>query len=377
LSGTRRAPIVARIFADPAMPAPLIRNRRQAVVECESEIACAERAIEDGAFDQALIHAGNAERLALALEKRPYLRQTGRALELLAEPVRAATLFAIAERLEKRAAPPEWDGEALDGTLLIEERKQHLGRPLHGARLIEDASRKVRRCIVLAEKRLVPLFRRSFPQAEILPHGDGDEALIAQADAVAGYHTLTRHIGRDPETLRASFRPLRPDPDATRRLRAAYLAQGRPLIGISWASANSGKALPSLADWSWFLASLDAVFVSLQYGDVSADAAELTRASRRTLIVDESVDSLVDLDLYAAQVAACDAVVTISNTAAHMAGALGVKTFLIYDNTLRLIWPVGREDIAWYPRMTVLRRNGREWRGVFDDVRERLNRDVA
>ena len=359
------------------MPALSNRNRRQAVVECESEIACAERAIEDGAFDQALIHAGNAERLALALKKRPYLRQAGRALEMLAEPVRAATLFAIAERLEKREAPPEWDGEALDGTLVIEERKQHLGRPLHGARLIEEASRNVRRCVVLAEKRLVPLFRRSFPQAEILPHGDGDEALIAQADAVAGYHTLTRHIGHDAENLRAAFRPLRPDPDATRRLRTAYLARGRPLIGISWSSTNSGKALPSLGDWSGFLASVDAVFVSLQYGDVSADAAELTRASGRALIVDESVDSLVDLDLYAAQVAACDAVVTISNTAAHMAGALGVKTFLIYDNTLRLIWPVGREDIAWYPRMTILRRNGREWRDVFEDVRERLKRDVA
>jgi hypothetical protein len=356
---------------------PARSKRRQAVTECESEIASAERAIEAGEFDKALIHAGNAERLALALKKRPYLRQAGRVLELLAEPVRAATLFAIAERLEKRDAPSEWNGEALDGTLVIEERKQHLGRPLHGARLIEEASRKVKRCVVFAEKRLVPLFRRSFPQAEILPHGDGDEALIAQADALAGYHTLTRHIGRDPETLRASFHPLLPDPDTTRRLRTAYLAHGRPLIGISWASTNSGKALPSLGDWSAFLASVDAVFVSLQYGDVRADAAELTRASGRTLIVDGSVDSLTDLDLYAAQVAACDAVVTISNTCSHMAGALGVKTFLIYDNTLRLIWPVGREDIAWYPHMTILRRNGREWRDVFEDVRERLKRDVA
>jgi hypothetical protein len=349
-----------------------LQNRRRAVSVCEVSIACAERAIENGEFRMALVHAEKAERLALALEKRPYLRQTARALEVLDEPVRAATLFALAERLEKREAPPEWDGKALDGTLLIEERKQHLARPLHGARFIEEASRKARHCIVLAEKRLVPLFQRSFPRAEILAHGDGDKALIAQADAVAGYHTLTYRLGRDEATLRKSFRPLIVDPDAKSRLRAAYLAQGRPLIGISWSSTNDGKEIPSVADWSGFLASLDATFVSLQYGDVAVDVATLREASGHALIVDESVDALTDLDLYAAQVASCDAVVTISNTAAHMAGAVGVPTFLIYDNPLRLIWPVDSESIAWYPHMTVLRRKGREWSAVLADVRERL-----
>ena len=72
-----------------------------------------------------------------------------------------------------------------------------------------------------------------------------------------------------------------------------------------------------------------------------------------------------------------DAVVTISNTAAHMAGAMGARTFVLVDEVRRprLEWPLRGETMAWYPSLTLIRKNGRAWREVFEEVGQRLARE--
>jgi ADP-heptose:LPS heptosyltransferase len=48
------------------------------------------------------------------------------------------------------------------------------------------------------------------------------------------------------------------------------------------------------------------------------------------------VDNTNDLEGLAALMAACDAVVTVSNTTTHLAGALGVRTWVMAPNQTRL-----------------------------------------
>jgi ADP-heptose:LPS heptosyltransferase len=80
------------------------------------------------------------------------------------------------------------------------------------------------------------------------------------------------------------------------------------------------------------------------------------------------VDSLGDLDRFAAQVASMDAVVTISNTGAHVAGAVGVPTAIILDDKNHLIWPAWGERTGWYPTVRLVRRNARNWPDVLADA---------
>ncbi len=123
--------------------------------------------------------------------------------------------------------------------------------------------------------------------------------------------------------MRVNFRALSPRVYPLRQFREKY---GSPvLVGISWHSIRETKELPSLAHWAEFLKATEVDFVSLQYGDAASEAVLLSRSADRKVILDQTVDSLIDLDIYAAQVAACDVVVTISNTCAHMAGALGKR----------------------------------------------------
>jgi ADP-heptose:LPS heptosyltransferase len=96
--------------------------------------------------------------------------------------------------------------------------------------------------------------------------------------------------------------------------------------------------------------------------------------SRSPIVVDASVDQLLDMDRFAAQVASLDTVVTISCTAAHLAGALGVPTILLLEEYEAQPWPYAGERSPWYPRLRILRREGRE---AWADVMRRAAAAIA
>jgi len=291
-------------------------------------------------------------------------------LERLLDHAGSARIAAIGGRLRSPSTLPEWDGTAQpDKTLLVIRRIRHVGDQLRLARLISLAARRVRRCIVLAEPRLVPLFRRSYPEVAVRSTTTDQESTITEADIVASYETLWEHLGSNEHSIVEGFSPLQPDPDMVHQIRSKYKVGGRLLVGISWKSTNESKDCPLIADWAEMMKSLAADFVSLQYGDVRHDIDALRRLSHSNLICDDSIDSMLDLDGFAAQVSALDAVVSISNTTAHMAGALGIKTVVILDDRNHLPWPYYLSRSPWYPFATLIRRRRRRsWSEVFDEV---------
>ena len=65
-----------------------------------------------------------------------------------------------------------------------------------------------------------------------------------------------------------------------------------------------------------------ALYIDLQYGDTSQLRAALREFPDFILHHDPIIDQMHDLDGFALQVAACDMVVSIGNTTAHMAAGL-------------------------------------------------------
>jgi hypothetical protein len=89
------------------------------------------------------------------------------------------------------------------------------------------------------------------------------------------------------------------------------------------------------------------------------------------VIYDREIDQLVDLDGFAAQISALDAVVSISNTTIDMAGMLEVPTLHIRDDMASAIWPESGSS-PWYPSMIFLYKQQRPWSAVFADARSDL-----
>jgi hypothetical protein len=282
--------------------------------------------------------------------------------------------------LREQSPLPEWDGGDLVGrTLLIRPHvpKKRIGEELRSSRFIAPVAQKAERCIVLAEHRLVPLFKRSFPGIEARPRETDADQAYAEADVAAYYDTIAFHYAKDTEAMKRCFVPLRADQALVAAMRQRYRMKSTgPLIGISWGSSTKHKILPNLQDWRPLLALPSVTFVSLQYGDIARDLEVLQELSGGRVISDPEVDQLVDLDSFAAQITALDAVVSISNTTVDMAGTVGTPTVYIRDDNPDAIW-AGSGPSPWYPAIRILYKEGRPWSEAFVDAKARIEEIIA
>jgi hypothetical protein len=142
-------------------------------------------------------------------------------------------------------------------------------------------------------------------------------------------------------------------------------------------SSNPDKFLPDLKSWVPLLGWKSATFVSLQYGDIQKNLETLRELTGGRVIHDTEINQLVDLDGFAAQIAALDGVISISNTTIDMAGMLGVPTVHIRDDNLSsAIWPRSGPS-PWYPDMIFLYRERRPWSEMFAEARTRLEQVIS
>ena len=78
---------------------------------------------------------------------------------------------------------------------------------------------------------------------------------------------------------------------------------------------------------------------------------------------DPGPDIFVDT---AAAMTCCDLFITPDTSVAHLAGALGVKTWLALPQVADWRWMDERTDSAWYPSLRLYRQaQPGDWSGVF------------
>lgn len=261
-------------------------------------------------------------------------------------------------------AQPRWQGEPPDGGGLLVWGEQGLGDEIRTAGMVDDLLRRGVRITLECDGRLAALFRRSLPEARIVARTTPPDAASAAPDlkwqiAADSLTALVR-----PSLAHFPGRPRYLAADAARRAglrtRLEETAPGRLIVGVSWGSRNAqfamGKSLP-LAGWAPLLSRNDLHFVDLQYGDTAAERAAAERALGVRLTHLPDLDLTQDIDGLAALIAACDLVITVSNTTAHLAGALGVPTWVLlpFGHFQPWYWFAGRSDSPWYPSVRLYR----------------------
>lgn len=119
----------------------------------------------------------------------------------------------------------------------------------------------------------------------------------------------------------------------------------------------------------------DIDFVDLQYGDTTEEQAQAQAITGRALLRAPEIDCFNDLDGLAALIDACDVILTVSNTTAHLAAALGrpVLLMLPYTTGLPWYWHIERNDSPWYPTVRLFRQPEMgDWKTVIEQVRDQL-----
>jgi Tfp pilus assembly protein PilF len=286
---------------------------------------------------------------------------------------------------------PLWRGEALDGKRILIVGEQGLGDELMFANILPDLAAAVGaegKLQIAVDPRLVPLFRRSFPTAEV---GDYDDRQL-DGRPVRVFHWARQNgdpdfyapMGTPLYVLRKAVSDfpgeafLKADPERSAGFRARLSALGPgPYVGIGWRSmvmgAKRAKYYTPIETWAPILTCPGVTLVNLQYGDVDSELALAREKFGVTIHQFGDLDLKDDLDGAAALTAACDLVISAPTAVAAMAGALGRETWFLLSGR---VWPqLGTEHYPWYRKTRVFAcDNFAEWAPVMPRVRDALLR---
>ena len=277
---------------------------------------------------------------------------------------------------------PMWDGSSLDGKSILIWQEQGTGDCIMFASLLVELQDHAQKIFVETEYRLLPLLERSFPTIHFhtaqIP--STPQLLSTTIDFQSPIASLPRWFLKNEEDFPKRHSYLKASDHITQKCRNKYqqLAEGKTLVGISWNSMNKSvgkqKSVP-LEQLEPLLSLNDCFFINLQYeyGDLALELNQFVNDTGISIYCDTEINPLESLDDFAAQVAALDLVITISNTTAHMAGALGksVWTLLHYGADWR--WLTNRSDTLWYPSMTLFRQSRQgDWSNVVQQVHSTL-----
>jgi Tfp pilus assembly protein PilF len=276
-------------------------------------------------------------------------------------------------RFKKPTAPspwlysmPRWKGEYVKGRM-VAWGEQGLGDEILFASLIPDLRRYADSVVLETEPRLKKLFARSFPEVDVVGRG---ESLNKDVVAQSPIGSLGQYLRPSWESFpRRDSGYLVPDRDFAARLRSRLCANGRAVIGLSWISKGNKFAefkTARLSDFQSVLQLPGCRFIDLQYGDTLAERDALRNSTGIVVERLADIDNTNDIDGLAALITACDVIVTVSNTTAHLAGALGKPTMLFVQHTGRnWYWFTERPDSPWYPRLRVNRQvPGQPWKDL-------------
>lgn len=261
---------------------------------------------------------------------------------------------------------PDWHGQALDRPLLVIP-EQGLGDQIFYAGMLADLEREMPGSMVCIEPRLQALFARSFPALNF----SSPDRIDAAESKTSGRFGAQIHLA----SLGRYFR--RSQSDLQKKIRSAYLnaapapsqalakrlhANGKLVCGLSWISKNadSGRDKSLNLETLLPLLSLQGIdFIDLQYGDTAEERQSLQSQHGIALHKIDEIDNFHDIDSLAALINACDIVVTVSNTTAHLAAALGKPVLILLSASPALFWywHVTRADSPWYPTAVLLRQD--------------------
>ena len=268
-----------------------------------------------------------------------------------------------------------WTGQPVDAKTVLVWGEQGVGDEVMFAGMVPDLVEAGATVILEADPRLVALFRRSFAGIECIVKQDPPTAETRRAgiDFQAPGGNLGRWLRPNLESFPGRDSYLVANADRAAALRDQYRdGTDDRLIGIAWVSKNK-RIGPQKSMTLMKLAQLTGIpgirFIDLQYGDTAGERAQFEDETGTSIVHDDSIDQMADLDAFAAQVAAMDLVISVSNTTVHFAGALGVPAWVMLNTVPLPCWLLEGDDSPWYPSARLFRQSQA---GVWADVIERI-----
>ena len=268
----------------------------------------------------------------------------------------------------------EWDGKSVDNLYLHGE--QGKGDEVMYLSMLKDCLHLAKNIVVELNDAVAPLLRMmEYPNVTVVTGQKEANDLGIKFDAKYALGDLG-FLFRNDEKDFDGMAYLKADPERVDHYRNELNKLGPgPYVGIAWIGGTKTtkihKRTIGLNRWNKLLDGITAV--SLQYGDFGEP-----EANKYGIPSFGEASNGKDLLEQAALIEACDYVVTVAQTAVHLAGALGKKTYVMVCETPS--WRYGAEStgnkMPWYESVELIRQaKGEEWESVLDRVNAIIKQD--
>jgi tetratricopeptide (TPR) repeat protein len=261
-----------------------------------------------------------------------------------------------------------WKGEKIrhdDKILII--REQGVGDEILYGTMYTDLINKFENVTIESDKRLIPLFENSFSltkNQKFVPLGaySKNEEKLKSINAVMYAGSLGQLFRNDLKDFNKKpyLKIIKEDNDQI--IESLSKMKSKYKIGISWKSFQnnygSSKSI-SLETLKPILNRSEINFINLQYGNVANEIKKFVNQHSISITTLQNIDLFNDLSKICALLKNLDIFITVSNSTAHLAGALGVKTWLIKPKNHATFhyWNQPKNTTPWYDSITILSAN--------------------
>jgi tetratricopeptide (TPR) repeat protein len=311
-----------------------------------------------------------ARALALNPDNRRARTELAIALLLRGELEEGFAAYETRKRLPETPTPdfaqPAWDGGPIEGKRILLYPEQGLSDALLFVRFARELKRRGATVLVLCQALL----------KELLAGADFIDAVVAEGEKLPEFDVHASMVSL-PHLCRADFETvaepyLRAPADS--RIKLGRLDRARLRIGIYWAAMpgqpqDRQRSVP----FPHFLALAgdpELLVFSLQGGAHQKDIQQFGAGG----LVHDVGRGIFDFAEAATALSQLDLLVSIDAPIAHLAAAMGLRTWVLLPSTADWRWQLGGSRAPWYPSARLFRQpRSADWSSVFAQVRQELD----
>ena len=246
--------------------------------------------------------------------------------------------------------------------------EQGIGDELFYIRLIHLLPKNIREKVRLySDERLIEVIQENLSDVEIFNIDEYKENNFPD-EVTVNCGSLPRFVDTSHKSLRGIKKF---------KIRETFtLERNGNRIGVSWVSKNEQLEKFKSVKLSEIIKCLPKEnkfqIINLQYGDVSQEIAEINKI-KSSDIYQSKYDLYSEISKLFELVSNCDLVITVCNFTAHVAGSLGIKTYVLIPKNKGRLWYWYGEKSDWYESVEYIHQStDGDWHHVMMELSKKL-----
>lgn len=269
-----------------------------------------------------------------------------------------------------------WDGKDYPDLTLYISTEQGYGDNIQFSRYVPIAAKKFKKVLYGVREDMLDLFKTSFPKEkypniEIVSENDivKFNKFVMIMDLPYYLHLNFHNIPSKDSYIKVSDRKI----EMTKQ---NYFNNDNFKIGLCWRSKGMQlrdaiyRTIDAPYYFKPFMDMENTSYYSFQMGDIFGMCDKYPQ-------INDIAKTFNDFSDTAAALKNLDVLITVDTAIAHLAGALGVKTYLLLCHAPDWRWFDNTEKTEWYPSVTIIKQHDRKtWEDVSAKLTEYIKKDA-